>query len=258
MRQCLVFLLAAGLPVSSLFAQDMHAPAVAPTNSTQISYALGMQVVTMLQKDNFDVNMKAIAAGMNDTQAGHAALTAEEKKTALHEMQQDILAKAVAKKEAAGKVHQQEGQAFLAANAVKPGVKIKQIAAPDGSQAELQYRILKSGPPAASPDMADTVTVRYHGTLIDGTVFDVFPDSVKHGDVAILKMADVIPGWAAALQMMKPGDQWELYIPPSLGYADYGPPEIGMHTTLIYQLELVSFSKTQDPVSAGVSPAEAH
>jgi len=246
MRHCLALFLVTGLIGSSALAQDMPGPAVAPTNSTQISYALGMQVVTMLQKDDFDVDLKAIAAGMADMQAGTPALTMEEKKAAMHDMQQAILAKAVTKKEAAGEVHKKEGQAFLSANLNKPGVQVKSVTAPDGSQAILQYKILKSGPSGASPDMTDTVTVRYHGTLIDGTVFDIFPDAVKHGDTATFKMNDVIAGWAAALQMMKPGDQWELYVPPSLAYADYGPPEIGMYTTLIYQVELVSFAKTPD------------
>ena len=94
------------------------------------------------------------------------------------------------------------------------------------------------------------MVVRYRGTLIDGTVFDIFADSVKHGDTATFSMNDVIAGWAAALQMMKVGDKWQLFVPPSLGYADYGPPEIGIYTTLIYELELVSFSPTKETDSA--------
>ena len=128
----------------------------------------------------------------------------------------------------------------------KDGVKTKEVVAPDGSKAELQYKILKSGPASASPKTTDTVTVRYRGTLIDGTVFDIFDPSVKHGDVAVFKMSDVISGWGAALEMMKPGDKWQLFVPPSLAYADYGPPEIGIHTTLIYELELVSFAPTEE------------
>jgi FKBP-type peptidyl-prolyl cis-trans isomerase len=168
----------------------------------------------------------------------------------MKEMQDDILARAVAKKEAAGEVHRKEGAAFLAANAKKDGVKITEVTAPDGSKAELQYKILRSGAEGASPRTTDTVVVRYRGTLIDGTLFDVFDPAVKHGDVATLKMTDVIPGWAEALQMMKPGDKWQLFVPPSLAYADYGPPEIGMYTTLIYELELVSFSPTDEKASA--------
>ena len=208
------------------------------------SYALGMDVVRALKVDDFDINMKVITAAMADVQAGHPAMTPEEQKAAMKAMRAAILAKAVAKKEAAGEVHRKEGAAFLAANAKKEGVQIKEVTAPDGSKTELQYKVLTSGPPGPSPQKTDTVVVRYRGALIDGTVFDVFSDSVKHGDVAIFKMDDVIPGWATALQMMKAGDKWQLFVPPSLAYADYGPPEIGIHTTLIYELELVSFSPT--------------
>lgn len=221
------------------------------TNEQQrISYALGMSVVRGLNVDDFNIDMKIIAAGMADMQAGKAEFTPAQVKAVMKEMQDDTLARAVAKKEAAGEVHRKEGAAFLAANAKKDGVKIKEIIAPDGSKAELQYKILRSGPPGPFPKNTDTVTVRYRGTLIDGTVFDIFDPSVKHGDVAIFKMNDVIPGWAEALQMMKPGDKWQLFVPPSLAYADYGPPEIGMYTTLIYELELVSFSPTDEKPSA--------
>ena len=235
------FMLFAGIALFSVPA--LGEGGIVLTNDQQrISYALGMDVVRILKMQDFDIDMNAVKAGISDTLAGKPAITVEEKRIAMHEMQRDILAKAVAKKEAAGVIHKKEGAAFLAANRNKPGVLIKEVTAPDGSKAELQYKILHSGPPGPSPQSTDTVTVRYRGTLIDGTPFDIFDDSVKHGDVAIFKMKDVIPGWAAALQMMKPGDKWQLFVPPSLAYADYGPPEIGIYTTLIYQLELVSFS----------------
>ena len=253
MKSHLISAFALGLLVNSGSAQDR--PAL--TNSTQrISYALGMDVVRVLKLDDFDIDLKTIVAGMADTQAGKSALTPEQKRIAMQEMQDVILAKAVAKKEAAGAVHRKEGAAFLAANASQPGVKLKAVIAPDGSKAELQYKVLKSGPDGPSPKKNDTVVVRYHGTRIDGTAFDLFDDSVKHGDLATFSMTDVIPGWAEALQMMKPGDKWQLFVPPSLAYADFGPPEIGMYTTLIYELELVSFSapKEADAASATNSP----
>jgi FKBP-type peptidyl-prolyl cis-trans isomerase FklB len=247
MKSYLLVVLVLGVFISHATAQtkpDLNDP------KQRASYALGMDVVRALKVDDFDINMKVITAAMADVQAGHPAMTLEEQKAAMKAMQEAILAKAVAKKEAAGEVHRKEGAAFLAANAKKDGVQIKEVVAPDGSKAELQYKVLKSGSPSPSPQKTDTVVVRYRGTLIDGTVFDVFSDSVKHGDVAIFKMDEIIPGWAAALQMMKPGDKWQLFVPPSLAYADYGPPEIGMQTTLIYELELVSFSPTAPaPVS---------
>jgi FKBP-type peptidyl-prolyl cis-trans isomerase FklB len=241
MKSWLVPTLALGLLAGSVSAQDRSDL----TNRTQrFSYALGLDVVRALKVDDFDIDLKTIAAGMADMQAGKPALSREQLKATMKEMQEDILNRAVAKKEALGEIHKKEGAAFLAANAKKEGVKIKEVTAPDGSKAELQYKILKSGNGGPSPTKTDTVVVRYRGTLIDGTAFDLFDDSVKHGDLATLPMNDVIAGWAEALQMMKVGDKWQLFLPPTLAYADFGPPAIGIHTTLIYELELVSFSRT--------------
>lgn len=250
MKMHFIFALILGLSISPAWAQykpDLTDP------KQRVSYALGMDVVRALKVDDFDINMKVIAAAMSDTQAGKPAYTPEQQKAVMKAMRAAILAKAVAKKEAAGKLHRREGALFLAANAKKPGVQITKVVAPDGSPAELQYKILKSGPPGPSPQKTDTVVVKYQGTFIDGTPFDVFDRSVKHGDLATFKMSDVIPGWATALQMMKPGDEWQLFVPPSLAYADYGPPPIGLYTTLIYKLELVSFSpSTPDSLSQPV------
>jgi FKBP-type peptidyl-prolyl cis-trans isomerase FklB len=250
MKTFLVFAFASGLLVNTLPAEE----SIDLSNQQQrISYALGMDVVRALKVDDFHIDMKTIGIGMADAQAGKPAFTPEQVKAVMKEMQEDNLARTVAKKEAAGQVHLREGKAFLEANAKKEGVKLQEVVAPDGSKAELQYKILKSGPASgASPKKTDTVTVRYRGTLIDGTVFDIFDPSAKHGDVAVFKMSDVIPGWDAALEMMKPGDKWQLFVPPSLAYADYGPPEIGIHTTLIYELELVSFAPTDEKTAPAI------
>jgi FKBP-type peptidyl-prolyl cis-trans isomerase len=246
MKSSAALIVSLGLIANALPAEEQ----ISLTNEQQrISYALGMSVVRGLKVDDFHVDMKTIAAGMADMKAGKPAFTPAQAKVVMKEMQDDILARAVAKKEAAGEIHRKEGAAFLAENAKKDGVKTKEVVAPDGSKAELQYKILHSGAPGSSPKKDDTVAVRYRSTLIDGTSFDVFDPAVKHGDVAMFKMGDVIPGWAEALQMMRPGDKWQLFVPPSLAYADYGPPEIGMYTTLIYELELVSFFPTDEKAS---------
>ena len=244
MKTLVVFSLALGFTAGALQAQD----SIDFSNQQQrISYALGMDVVRALKVDDFNIDMKTIGTGMADMQAGKPAFTPEQVKTVMKEMQDDNLARAVAKKEAEGQVHLKEGKAFLEVNAKKDGVKIQQVVGADGAKAELQYKILNAGPVGGgSPKKTDTVVVRYSGTLINGTAFDIFDPSVKHGDVAIFKMSDVIPGWEAALEKMKPGDKWQLFVPPSLAYADYGPPEIGMYSTLIYELELVRFAPTDE------------
>ena len=126
----------------------------------------------------------------------------------------------------------QAGEAFLMANKTKPGV----VTLKDG----LQYKIITPGN-GASPTAADTVTVNYAGTLIDGTEFD---SSYKRGEPATFPVSGVIPGWTEALQLMKPGATWMLYIPADLAYGDQGaPPSIGPNETLIFKVELLNVKK---------------
>ena len=128
--------------------------------------------------------------------------------------------------------NKQKGEAFLAANKRKPGV----VTLPNG----LQYKVLVAGN-GKRPTKSDIVTVNYAGTLIDGTEFD---SSYKRGQPATFPVAGVIPGWTEALQLMKEGSTWELYIPASLAYGEMGaPPAIGPNETLIFKVELISVGK---------------
>lgn len=121
-----------------------------------------------------------------------------------------------------------KGEAFLAANKTKPGV----VTLPDG----LQYKIITEGT-GPKPKSNDTVTVNYAGTLIDGKEFD---SSYKRGQPATFPVNGVIPGWVEALQLMKVGSVWELYIPPTLAYGERGaPPVIGKNETLVFKVELL-------------------
>ena len=124
------------------------------------------------------------------------------------------------------------GAAFLAANAKKDGV----VTTASG----LQYKVLKSGA-GESPKAADRVKVHYHGTLIDGTVFD---SSVQRGEPAVFPVNAVIPGWVEALQLMKVGDKWQLFIPAGLAYGDRSPgPGIPPNSVLIFEVELLGIEK---------------
>ena len=125
------------------------------------------------------------------------------------------------------------GEAFLAENAKKPGVKTTA----DG----LQYKIIHEGS-GTPPTATDTVTVNYEGTLIDGTVFD---SSYKRGQPATFPVNGVIKGWTEALQLMKPGATWMLYIPAKLAYGKQGAgSKIGPDETLIFKVDLLSVSKS--------------
>ncbi len=101
----------------------------------------------------------------------------------------------------------------------------------------MQYEVLASGPASGrSPTLNDSVTVHYHGTLTDGTVFD---SSVQRGEPITLGVNQVIPGWTEALQLMKPGDKWILYIPYRLGYGGQAMGKIPAYSDLIFQVELL-------------------
>ena len=103
----------------------------------------------------------------------------------------------------------------------------------------LQYEVLKAGK-GAKPTPNDQVTTHYHGTLIDGTVFD---SSVERGEPATFPVSGVIKGWTEALQLMSVGDKWRLYVPSDLAYGERGAgAQIGPHTTLIFDVELLKIN----------------
>lgn len=123
------------------------------------------------------------------------------------------------------------GQAFLEANQQKPGV----VSLPSG----LQYEIITEGT-GAKPSASNKVTCHYHGTLIDGTVFD---SSVKRGQPATFPLNMVIKGWTEGLQLMPQGSKWRFFIPPHLGYGDRQvSAQIGPNSTLIFEVELLGIS----------------
>ena len=121
---------------------------------------------------------------------------------------------------------------FLAENAKREGVKT--------TESGLQYKVLKSGA-GKSPKATDTVKTHYHGTLIDGTVFD---SSVQRNEPAVFGVGEVIRGWTEALQRMKVGDKWRLVVPPELAYGPQGaPPDIGPNAVLVFEVELLGIEK---------------
>ncbi len=124
------------------------------------------------------------------------------------------------------------GAAFLAENAKKEGVTT--------TASGLQYKVIKSGT-GESPKLSDRVKVHYHGTLIDGTVFD---SSVQRGQPISFPVGRVIPGWVEALQLMKVGDKWQLFIPSRLAYGDQSPSQaIPPKSVLIFEVELLGIEK---------------
>ena len=127
-----------------------------------------------------------------------------------------------------------KGAVFLAANKEKDETKTL--------ASGLQYQILQNGKGEDSPSLLDEVEVHYHGTLINGDVFD---SSVDREETAKFKVNAVIKGWTEALQLMKTGDKWKLFIPSDLAYGKYGNNSIGPNETLIFEVELLNIFKDE-------------
>ncbi len=195
----------------------------------KVSYSVGYQVGGDFKRQGVDLNPDLMVKGVQDAMSGAKPLmTQQEMNETLADLKKKIVAEQQRQnKEAAGK-NLSEGKVFLAENAKKKGVKTL----PSG----LQYKVIEKGA-GASPKKTDSVTVHYKGTLIDGTEFD---SSYKRGKPATFRVDRVIAGWTEALQLMKPGAKWQLFIPPDLAYGERGAgPRIGPNSTLIFEVELI-------------------
>ena len=198
----------------------------------KLSYAIGTEIGANLKKQGVDIDSKAFAAGLADAQAGKLQLTDAEIKDALNTARTQLIAKQQAKQQADAAANGKAGDAFLAANAKKEGVKT--------TASGLEYKVLKSGT-GKTPGPKDTVKVNYQGTLIDGTVFD---SSIARGEPVTFQVDGVIPGWTEALQLMKEGDKYQLVIPPKLAYGTAGAGDkIGPNAVLIFEVELIDIEK---------------
>jgi FKBP-type peptidyl-prolyl cis-trans isomerase len=205
------------------------APAPAPPDRAKISYALGMDLGTQLQKQGVDIDTAIFAKAVADVLSGaKPEMTPEESRAVIVAFQGELRKKQQAAAAAAAEKARKEGEAFLAANKSKEGV----VSLPSG----LQYKVVKQGT-GPKPTLEDTVECHYRGTLIDGTEFD---SSYKRKQVAAFAVKGVIRGWTEALQLMPVGSTWELYVPSTLAYGERGVPTIPPNSTLIFELELVS------------------
>ena len=196
----------------------------------KVSYGIGVDIGRVMQKQGVAIDADLLAKGIKDAVSGGKLLmTDQEIQETLMAFQKEMRAKQEEANKALGEKNKQEGEAFLAANKSKEGVKTLS----DG----LQYKVLKPGT-GKKPKPTDTVVTQYRGTLIDGTEFD---SSYRRGQPATFRVDGVIRGWTEALQLMEEGAKWMLFIPPGLAYGDRGAgPQIGPNATLIFEIELVS------------------
>jgi FKBP-type peptidyl-prolyl cis-trans isomerase len=209
---------------------------VLTTQKDKFSYALGMNLGSNLHKQSVPVDPNILLRGLKDALAGgKTALTEEQARAALMEVQNEMRKKQQAEMQAAGEANKKEGDAFLAANKAKEGV----VTLPSG----LQYKILTQGT-GPKPTATDSVVCNYRGTLINGTEFD---SSYKRGEPATFPVSGVIKGWTEALQLMPVGSKWQLFVPSDLAYGERSPgPEIAPDSTLIFEVELLSIQSKSD------------
>jgi FKBP-type peptidyl-prolyl cis-trans isomerase FklB len=204
--------------------------ALLQTQKEKQSYSIGSDIGKRLRAQSIDVDADAFTQGMKDALSGGKMLmTEEEIKETLSALQKDLMEKQAEKTKILGEKNKKEGETFLAENKKKEGV----ITLPSG----LQYKVIKDGT-GKQPSADSTVETNYRGTLVDGTEFD---SSYKRGQPATFPVNGVIKGWTEALQLMKEGSKWELFVPASLAYGERGAGNvIGPNATLIFEVELIS------------------
>ncbi|PQO30376.1 FKBP-type peptidyl-prolyl cis-trans isomerase [Bremerella cremea] len=188
------------------------------------SYAIGRNIANEVANPNVPFDIDALVAGFRDGMSGQDSKLSEEQ-TAAALQQFQALVQAHMQKKAADAA--KAGQEFLAENAKKEGIKT--------TKSGLQYEVIKPGT-GATPKPTDTVVCHYKGVLVDGTEFD---SSYKRGEPAEFPVNGVISGWTEALQLMKVGGKWKLYIPSDLAYGPQGNRSIPPNAVLIFDIELL-------------------
>ena len=199
------------------------------SDKDKISYSIGMDIGGNLKRGSAEVDPDMLAKGLKDSYNGdNTLLTEDQARQAIEDFQKTLMAKKAETMQKLSEKNKADGEKFLAENAKKEGVK----SLPSG----LQYKEITPGM-GKSPKATDTVTVHYKGTLIEGTEFD---SSYKRGEPATFPVSGVIAGWTEALQLMKEGAKWQLFIPPNRAYGERGAgPDIGPNATLIFEVELI-------------------
>jgi FKBP-type peptidyl-prolyl cis-trans isomerase len=224
-------------------AQDKSAKTELSTQKDKVSYSIGMSVGRNLKSGSYDVDVNVLAEAIKDVLAGkEPKLTEAQAREVMQAYSKELSAKREEERVKLAEKNHKAGEEFLAQNKTKPGVKTHTVALPDGTSAELQYKVITEGS-GPMPKTNDIVTVNYRGTLINGKEFD---STAKHGQPLKRAANQLVRGWTEALTMMKTGSKWEIYVPSSLAYKDMpAGQDIEPGSTLIFEMELVSFEAPQ-------------
>ena len=210
----------------------------------KVSYSIGLDIGTTFKKQNMDINPDTLMTGLRDALSGNKPqLNEEEVKATMTAYSKTMMEKQTSQAKEASSKNGAIGTKFLEENKSKEGVKT--------TASGLQYKVLKEGS-GASPKETDTVVTHYRGTLINGTEFD---SSYKRNEPATFPVNRVIKGWTEALQMMKPGAKYQLFIPSALAYGERGAgQDIGPNETLIFEVELLSIKASEATPVPSASP----
>jgi FKBP-type peptidyl-prolyl cis-trans isomerase FklB len=202
--------------VATVYSQNLK------NNMDSVSYSLGVLFAQNFKNgEKLDIDANAMAKGFSDAVNGTELIKMENANNIFSQFMAEQ-----GKKKHAGAL--EAGQKFLAENGKRPSVKT--------TASGLQYEVLVDGT-GPIPKATDKVTTHYHGTLLDGTVFD---SSVQRGQPIDFPVNGVIQGWQEALQLMKTGSKWKLFVPYNLAYGERGAGgSIGPYSTLIFEVELI-------------------
>lgn len=195
----------------------------------QVGYSYGYMNGSQMKAQGIDLPLEKILEGLRAGYLGEKSVVPEQDmRKSLDAFRKEIMAKRAEEMKKAGEQNKKDGEAFLAENKKKDGI----VTTGTG----LQYKVLTAGK-GKKPSADDSVKVHYRGALLNGTEFD---SSIKRGQPATFAVKGIIPGWQEALQLMKEGDKWQLFIPSDLAYGERGaPPMIGPNQTLQFEVELL-------------------
>jgi len=201
----------------------------------KISYSIGLTIGKDFKFKEIEVDPEVFLKGLKDGLAGaEPRLSQEEMEETMRAFGQQLRVKQEAKQKARAQENKEKGDAFLAENGRKEGVKTL--------ESGLQYQVLEEGT-GKQPQADDSVTVHYKGTTLDGKEFD---SSYKRGQPATFRLNQVIKGWSEGVRLMKEGAKWRLFIPPALAYGATGAgAAIGPEETLIFEIELVKVGASE-------------
>ncbi|HEX9079088.1 MAG TPA: FKBP-type peptidyl-prolyl cis-trans isomerase [Desulfuromonadaceae bacterium] len=203
------------------------------------SYSLGYEFGANLKAQEVNLDEGVLIAAIREALAGkEPAMSMDDMRETLKELRKEVLIRHNLRRNERAAKNKKEGEAFLAANKAREGV----VTLTSG----LQYKVLAEGN-AVPPRASDRVRVHYRGTLLNGTEFD---SSHAGGGPATVRVNEMIPAWSEALQLMKPGAKWQLFVPAGLAYGERQYGKIPPNSTLVYELELVAIEKDE------ASPAE--